>query len=293
MKLSALIVTKNRSQELEVTLKKLSLVLDSEQTEILIFIDGCKETHQLIAKYDWVKWFFNEKSIGASPARNLLYKKAQGDILIGLDDDAHPISENFVTNVENTFLQFPDVGIIAFQEIKGIFSTDEEALANKQTEKLQYKTTDFIGCGFAVKKSVYDKTNGFPVWIDIYGEEPCLAIEVLDLKYDILYDNEIIVNHRIDKKQRLAQGRNYFRFEKQLKNTIYYYLVYYPNPVLKIGRLLIHNFRKYALTDKKCFSLFFKAIFTVMHNFFSILKFRKPVSNETLQRRKSLRGLQY
>jgi hypothetical protein len=22
-----------------------------------------------------------------------------------------------------------------------------------------------------------DATNGFPIWIDIYGEEPCVAIE--------------------------------------------------------------------------------------------------------------------
>lgn len=293
MKLSILIVTRNRPDELEITLKKLSSILDLEQNEILVFIDGCKQTHQLIANYDWVKWSFSEKSIGASPARNLLYKNANGEIFIGLDDDAHPISENFTSNVEKTFLEFPNVGIIAFQEIKGLFSTDEEAFANRQPKRQQYKTTDFIGCGFAVKNNVYHKTNGFPVWIDIYGEESCLSIEVLDLGYEILYDNKIVVNHRIDKKQRLANGRNYFRFEKQLKNTIYYYLVYYPKPVLKIAKLLFHNFKKYAIKDKKCFSLFFKAIFTALNNFSTVLKFRKPVSNETLHKMKSLRGLQY
>ena len=293
MKLSILIVTKNRVQELELTLKKLLEILDLSQHEVLVFIDGCEDTRKLIAKYNLVKWSWNEKSIGASPARNLLYKKAQGNIFIGLDDDAHPISESFVNKIENTFLQFPDVGIIAFQEVKGIFPTDEDAFQSREKKLMQYKTTDFIGCGFAVKKSVYDQTRGFPIWIDIYGEESCLSIEVLDLGYEILYDNEIIVNHRIDKKQRLAQGRNYFRFEKQLKNAIYYYLVYYPKPILKIAKLLLHNFKKYALTDKKCFSLFFKAVFTATNNFFKVLKFRKPVSNQTLQRIKLLKGVQY
>lgn len=293
MKISVLIVTKNRSRELEVTLKKLLGILDLTQHELLVLIDGCEETQKLKTKYDWVKWSFSEKSMGASPARNLLYKKANGDILIGLDDDAHPISKNFVHKIENTFLQFPNVGIIAFQEVKGIFPNDEEIFKNIDKNIESYKTTDFIGCGFAIKKSVYDKTRGFPVWIDIYGEESCVSIEVLDLGYEILYENEIIVNHRIDKKQRLAQGRNYFRFEKQLKNAIYYYLVYYPKPVLKIAKLLIHNFKKYALTDKKCFVLFFKAIFTVSNNFFSVLKFRKPVSNHTLKRMNFLKGLQY
>jgi len=293
MSISILIVTKNRPNELEVTLKKLLEILDLVQHEVLVFIDGCEQTHKLITKYDWVKWSYVEKSIGASPARNSLYKKATGTIFIGLDDDAHPISKNFIAKIDNTFSQFLNTGIIAFQEVKGLFSTDELALENSENEILQYKTNEFIGCGFAIKKDVYDKTRGFPVWIDIYGEESCLAIETLDLGYDIFYNSEIIVNHRIDKEQRFAQGRNYFRFEKQLKNTIYYYLVYYSKPTFKIIKLLFHNFKKYALTDKKCFILFFKSIFEAMRNALNVLKFRRPVSNETIQKITNLKGLKF
>lgn len=293
MKVSLLIVTKNRSRELEFTLTKLRNILDLSQHELLILIDGCLETKELIAKYEWVNWNFIENSVGASPARNLLYQKATGDIFIGLDDDAHPISNNFIDQVTNVFLKNPFAGIIAFQEIKGLFSSDQEALENRNIKRLQYKTNDFVGCGFAVKKEIYDKTRGFPVWIDIYGEESCLSMEVLDLGSDILYNNEIIINHRVDRKQRLLQGKNYFRFEKQLKNSIYFYLVYYPLPLIKIIKLLIHNFKKYALTDRKCFVLFFKAIFITIINLFKILKFRKPISNQTQEIIKSLRGMQY
>lgn len=291
MQLSILIVTKNRPDELEITLKKLLNIIDLSQHEIRILIDGCWKTKELIAKYDWVEWTFIEKSVGASPARNILYKKAIGTIFIGLDDDAHPISYNFIAEVENTFSQNPNVGIIAFQEIKGLYETDDDALETRETQVLQYQTNDFIGCGFAIKNTIYNKTRGFPAWIDIYGEESCLSIEILDLGSEILYNNQIIVNHRLDRKQRLAKGRNYFRFEKQLKNSIYYYLVYYRNPVFKILKLLVHNFRKYALTDKKCFFLFFKSIFTALKNIVRILKFRKPVSNNTIQKMKSLKGI--
>jgi GT2 family glycosyltransferase len=150
-----------------------------------------------------------------------------------------------------------------------------------------------VGCGFAIRKEVYEKTNGFPVWIDIYGEESCLAIEVLDLGYEIHYDNSIIVNHRVDKKKRLAQGRNYFRFEKQLKNTIFYYVVYYPNPMLKIARLLFHNFKKYALQDLKYFYLFWKSIFIAFKEMVYVLKYRKPVKKSTMQKIKTLKGIKY
>lgn len=293
MEVSILIVTRGRPKELEITLNKLIGLLDLTIHEVLVFIDGCKKTEVLITKYPWVQWENSEINIGASPARNKLYKKAQGTIFIGLDDDAHPLGERFISKTQSVFLENEKIGIIAFQEIRGVFISDEEALKMAEPEMDSYPTNDFVGCGFAIKKEVYDKTNGFPVWMDIYGEESCLAIEVLDLGYEIHYNNSIIVNHRIDKKKRLEQGRNYFRFEKQLKNTIYYYAVYYPNPALKIVRLLFHNFKKYALHDSKYFQLFWKSIFAALEEIFYVLKFRKPVQKSTLAKIKIVKGIKY
>jgi len=293
MEVSILIVTRGRPKELEITLNKLIGLLDLTIHEVLVFIDGCKKTEMLIAKYPWVQWVNSEINTGASPARNKLYKKAQGTIFIGLDDDAHPLSERFISKTNSVFLENEKIGIIAFQEIRGVFISDEEALKMAEPEMDSYPTNDFVGCGFAIKKEVYDSTNGFPVWMDIYGEESCLAIEVLDLGYEIHYNNSIIVNHRLDKKKRLEQGRNYFRFEKQLKNTIYYYAVYYPNPALKIVRLLFHNFKKYALYDSKYFQLFWKSIFAALEEIFHVLKFRKPVQKSTLAKIKIVKGIKY
>lgn len=293
MEVSILIVTKNRPEELEITLNRLIGLLDLVLHEVLVFIDGCKKTEVLITKYPWVQWISSEISIGASPARNKLYKKATGKFLIGLDDDAHPLSEDFINQAESVFLENENIGIIAFQEIRGVFILDEEALIIAQPKMDSYLTNDFVACGFAIKKEVYDSTNGFPVWIDIYGEESCLAIEVLDLGYEIHYDNTIIVNHRVDKKKRLVQGRNYFRFEKQLKNTIYYYVVYYPNPMLKIARLLFHNFKKYGLHDLTYFKLFWSALFIVAKELRAVLQFRKPVQKSTLAKIKTVKGIKY
>jgi GT2 family glycosyltransferase len=293
MEVSILIVTKNRPEELEITLNKLFSLLDLSLHEVLVFIDGCNKTEVLIAKYQWVQWENSEKSISASPARNSLYQKAKGEILIGLDDDAHPLSDHFIAKTQSVFLENTKIGIIAFQEIRGVFLSDQKALQHGEPNIARYKTNDFVGCGFAIRREVYEKTNGFPVWIDIYGEESCLAIEVLDLGYEIHYDNSIIVNHRVDKKKRLGQGRNYFRFEKQLKNTIFYYMVYYPNPMLKITRLLFHNFKKYALHDSKYFQLFWKSIFIAFKEMVYVLKYRKPVKKSTLQKIKTLKGIKY
>ncbi|WP_397362220.1 glycosyltransferase family 2 protein [Olleya sp. R77988] len=292
MKISFLIVTKNRPEDLVLTFKKLKAIVDLSIHEVLVFVDGCSKTETIVKDYDWVKWTVSKKSVSASPARHALYKKAKGDIFIGLDDDAHPISPNFIKSVEDIFSTDPKLGIIAFQEVRGLFPSDQDALKySKQLDK--HYTSEFVGCGFAVKKNVYDATNGFPVWMDIYGEESAVSLEVLDLKYSILYQPDIKVNHRIDVEKRKQQGRNYYRFERQLKNTIRYYLVYYPKPLKKIAKTLWHNFNKYALTDWTYFKSFILVFFSTLFKLPQILKHRQPVSQKTITKKLNLKSLNF
>lgn len=292
-KFSILIVTQKRAEALAFTLNKIYKLIDVNTHEVLVFIDGCEATELIKENFTWVKWYGVSKSVGASPARNRLYKNAVGTILIGLDDDAHPISNNFIEKCTTLFHDNPKLGIIAFQEVRGIFSSDNLALEQADKECIQFQTNDFVGCGFALKNDVYKKTNGFPLWIDIYGEETCVAFEVLEANFEILYDNSIIVNHRVNKIQREQEGKYYFRFQKQLKNTVFFYLVYRKFPLKKIVKVISHNFTKYALKDFTYFKLFWLALFEVLWNFFYVLKFRKPVKNETLEKFKNLQDLKY
>ena len=293
MDVSIVIVTKNRAEALAFTLEKVQKLMDSSKHEVLVFIDGCEATEFIKNDFAWVKWFGVTKSIGASPARNQLYKNATGAILIGLDDDAHPITASFIEKCMTLFPANSKLGIIAFQEVRGVFESDDLALEQAEKEVIHYQTNDFIGCGFAIKTEVYQKTNGFPLWMDIYGEETCVAYEVLDADYEIIYDNSIIVNHRVNKLQRQQQGKYYFRFQKQLKNTIFFFLVYRKHPLKLILKTILHNFRKYALKDLIYFRLFWIALFQVLFHFFSVLKYRKPIKNATLQKIKQLQGLKY
>ncbi|MFD1294261.1 glycosyltransferase family 2 protein [Lutibacter holmesii] len=292
MQISFLIVTKNRPEDLALTLNKLKVLIDVSIHEVLVFIDGCSKTEVIIANFDWVKWIIVKDSISASPARCALYKKAKGTIFIGLDDDAHPLTPNLILQVEQAFTANTNLGIIAFQEVRGLFEADQVALKNSKTLE-SYFTNDFIGCGFAIKKDVYEATNGFPVWIDIYGEETAVALEVLDLGYDILYEPNIKVNHRIDGEKRKQQGRNYFRFGRQLKNTLRYYIVYYPNPTKKVIKTLWHNFKKYALKDWSYFKSFVVVVFSTPFKLPKILKYRQPVKSKTIKAILNLKPLKY
>ncbi|MFV8226689.1 glycosyltransferase family 2 protein [Christiangramia aquimixticola] len=285
MRASILIVSKNRKEELSRTLTILDRYIDYEKHEIRVFLDGCKDgSAQLINEFEHIHWLFSDESIGASRARNVLYKTAVGELLFGFDDDAHPLQSNFIEIASDLFKENPSAGILAFKEIKGIFNSDFQIPETLKNQKADFLVNDFIGCGFAVRKKVYDETRGFPAWIDIYGEEVCLAIEVLDKEYDIIYTHKIQVNHRVDNEMRKQTGANYFRFGKQLKNTAYFYMVYYPFPLLlkKIARLYFLNLKKYAFQGRKYFYQFWKAFFINMFNIGKIWRERKPVKMETI-----------
>jgi len=292
MQISFLIVTKNRPNELALTLIKLRSIVDLSAHEVLVFIDGCPKTELIIKDFQWVKWTVSKESVSASPARHLLYQKAVGTIFIGLDDDAHPISVDFINQVEKAFQVHDNLGILAFQEVRGLFESDTDALTHSK-RSTSYFTNDFVGCGFAVLKEVYNATDGFPVWMDIYGEESALAIEVLDLGFKILYEPLIQINHRVDVEKRKQLGRNYFRFEHQLKNTIRFFIVYYKYPMLKILKVLWHNFVKYGLKNWRYFKSLTFVVFGTLFSLRKILKHRNPVKTSTLKTRLSLKLFNY
>jgi len=286
MEASILIVSKNRKEALSKTLKILEGYIDSKKHEIRVFLDGCTDDSDTLKHhFKRVHWRSSGKSLGASKARNILYKEAKGTILYGFDDDAHPLQSDFIKISESLFRENPSSGILGFKEIKGTFETDAHIPQKLLIAKPEFLVNDFIGCGFAIQKKVYDDTRGFPTWIDIYGEEVCVAMEVLDMGYNILFTHKIQVNHRVDREQRKLAGANYFRFGKQLKNTAYFYMVYYPFPLLlkKIIRLYFLNFKKYALKDRKFFQQFWNAFFVAALSTGKVLKERQPVKKATLE----------
>ena len=296
MKASILIVSRNRKAELRKTLGILENYIDRDRHEIRVFLDGSSDrSEELENIFPWVHWYRSEKTLGASGARNILYGKAKGEVLFGFDDDAHPLQSDFIKRTFEVFDSNKNLGIIGFREIKGVYSSDDQIPPELLAEEEDYFSNEFLGCGFAIKKEVYHRTRGFPVWIDIYGEEVCLAWETIVEGYDILFSYRVLVNHRVDRENRKAMGAGYFRFGKQLKNTTYFYLVYYPFPLLikKILKLWLHNFRKYALRDKQFFTAFFSALGQVVVNLNKILKYRQPVTQENLRKIKQLQNPGY
>lgn len=286
MEISICIVSKNRKSALQKTLSILAGSIDNHGHEILVFLDGCQDgSNALLKEFPDFQWFESSRSIGASPARRVLFAAAKGTIIIGFDDDAHPLQTDFIERTKQLFVENPKVAVLAFEEIKGVFPDDQAALEHHIPEQ-EYLCGSFVGCGFAIQRKVYDQTAGFPEWMDIYGEEGCVSIQIINLGYDILYTSKISVNHRVDRQQRKIGGSNVFRFERQLCHLALYFLVFYPTHLLprKWAKLFWHNFKKYALKDRKFFIAYLKGIAQFLLKFLKVLPFRKPVAKATIEK---------
>ncbi|HEA29135.1 MAG TPA: glycosyltransferase family 2 protein [Leeuwenhoekiella sp.] len=290
MDISICIVSKNRKAVLHKTLTVLQAAIDHEKSEVLVFLDGCEDdSNELLMEFPDFKWLESSKCIGASPARRVLFAAAQGTFILGFDDDAHPLQMDFIDKTKQVFSKNPQVGVLTFEEIKGIYPNDQ-AVLESHVPKQKYLCNSFVGCGFAIRRTIYEQTAGFPEWMDIYGEEGCIAIQVIDLGYDILFTSEISVNHRVDRQQRKTGGRNVFRFERQLCHMALYFLVFYPAHLLprKWSKLFWHNLKKYALKDPKFLIAYFKGLAGFLLKFFTVLSFRKPVSKATVKKMNEL-----
>jgi GT2 family glycosyltransferase len=286
MEISICIVSKNRKSALHYSLNNIAGLLDKQKHEVLVFLDGCKDDSKtLLEEFPNFQWYESSRSVGASPARRVLFAAAKGKYIIGFDDDAHPLQIDFIDKTKHIFTENPQVGVLTFEEIKGIYPDDQAALKHHVSNQ-KYLCNSFIGCGFAIRREVYEQTAGFPEWMDIYGEEGCLSIQTLALGYDILYTSEISVNHRVDKQQRKDGGSNVFRFERQLCNMALYFLMFYPAHLLpkKWCKLFWHNFKKYAIKNPKFFVAYFKGVARFTLKFSTILSFRKPVSQATIKK---------
>ncbi len=200
---SIVILTMNRSSHMRIVLENISL--QSLVPEEIIIIDNhSKEIEQrknreLAEKYKADYHLMNE-NLGVSGGRNFGLKKAKGDIIIEIDDDAEFESIHAIRNARQILKKHRNIGIIAFSILKNKnmdFRREEFPFFNKM-KKLNKPLTEcawFIGAGHAFRKEIFDKVNYYNDFYPYGQEEIDLSIRVKDSGYDIFYAKDIKVFH--------------------------------------------------------------------------------------------------
>lgn len=212
-KISIIIITYNRIEELKETIDN---VLSDGINYIyeLIIVDNasCDGTydygHQLSKQNTIIKYFRLDDNLGVAGGRNYAIKRAKGDILVFLDDDAVWKTHNNLSKIVEKFEEQNNLGVIAFK-ITNYYTkqirTEEFPFVNKKLNPdIERYTSTYIGAGHAIKREVFEECGLYPDDFFYGGEELDLSYRIIGKKYNILYCPHIEVLHKQVQKGRMS-----------------------------------------------------------------------------------------
>ena len=224
-KISILITTKNRLEDLVYTLHKIQHLIEKTDVECVIFDDGSSdETTQFITvNYPKITLHTNKISKGYLYCRNKMLNETRADFAISLDDDAHFVTEQPLELIANYFDKNPKVGLLGFrvfwskQNPNSIFSSD-----------LSIRMKSFVGCAHVWRMAAWRVIPNYPEWFVFYGEEAFASYQLFKNNCEIHYLPEVLVHHRVDLKARKNNTDYSFRLRRSLCSGWNLYLLFLP-----------------------------------------------------------------
>ncbi len=198
--ISYIIPTHRRPEELQLTLDALALLpgASRERDEIIVVEnEAADDAADHAGKPPTragdipVRWIRNRKNDGAA-ARNLAAKKARGDWLFMLDDDAAPLQ------VDASVLEgaSDDVGAIGAE----IFLDPDADPPRREAGGLPEV---FVGCGAAIRRDVFLELGGYDASFVYYVEEYDFCAKLIASGRRVTWSNGFRVHHR-----RASRGRD-------------------------------------------------------------------------------------
>lgn len=233
---SVIYLNYNRINDLYRSLKEI-YKQDMENFEVIVIDQNSNDGSIIMIEenYPRVKLIKLNTNLGVAGGRNYGAKVAQGDYLIFIDDDAELLDYSALRRINLIFINNPNVNIIAFNIVGHPEIKEKTKYFSLKKDK---KTNFYIGCGHAIRKSIYLKLGGYSESLYFWGEEIELATKAFYIhKNIILFKGDILLYHRISPTQRLnwKDGRFYYKVRNRLsiiyqlfpKPLIPFYLIYF------------------------------------------------------------------
>ena len=239
-KLSVVFLNYNRLTETRYTLKQLSWLSKQRHDIEIIAIDngstdGTREFLQ--TQTHWVRVILLPNNSGIA-GYNEGFRQAQGEYLLVLDDDSHPVDHITLDRIIVCLDTHPKIGIVACR----IESVQGQPLSTwhlppPDTAGLAMA---FVGCGFAIRRSLFEQIGWYPQEFFLYQNEIEVAIRVMCQHYQIYYDPNCRIIHRQSPLGRTNWRRVYY----PTRNTIWIIRRYFPFPIAA-----------YLIASRLCFGL--------------------------------------
>jgi len=225
VKFSLLITTRNRLEELKVTLEKISPLLARPDVECLVYDDGSADGTSgfLIGCGLPLQTFRNEISKGLIYCRNRMLEKASGEFAVSIDDDLNFLSEDPLEKIAAHFETHPGCAVVSFR----IFWSRKEPAFTHTSEKA-HRVSSFAGGAHAMRLSAWREVPDYPEWFVFHGEESFAAVSFFKHGFEVHYLPEVLTHHRVDMKARKKQPDHIRRQRYSLRSGWFLFFLFLP-----------------------------------------------------------------
>ena len=280
IKYSILITTKNRLEDLQLTLQKIAHLLQREDVECIVYDDGSTDNTSkfLEENYPNIQLFKNNISKGLIHNRNYLLNNCKGKYAISLDDDSNFLSENCLETIENHFNSNENCAVIACR----IFWGKEEPLTFHTNQVVQ-RVSGFVGCGHVWNLKAWKAIPNYPEWYFFYGEEDFASLQLLKKGLEIHYVPEILVHHRVNVSERKNDKDYQIRRRRSLRSAWYNYFIFYPFSIIpkKMAYTIWQQIKNHTFKGNlKATLAMFQALFDVVVNISNFIKNSKRLTKQ-------------
>ncbi len=236
-RLSIVFLNYNRLHETRQTVEQLlQLCRNRNDFEIIAVDNGSSDgTAGFLQAQDGIVAILLDNNMGIA-GYNEGFKRSRGDYLLVLDDDSCPRDTATLERLIQALDHDPGLGIVACH----IETPTGEAQWSWHLppEPVAGPSPFFIGCGFAIRRDLFEAIGWYPEDFFLYQNEIDVTFRVRRKGYRIEYRPDCRVVHRGAPGQRPGWRRVYF----PTRNTLWLILRYYPQPeasYLLLSRLLI------------------------------------------------------
>lgn len=197
-KVTISVLTYNRSQMLDELVASLCELRYSPLEIIVIDNHSQDETVHIMKKYlSKVNYIRNNENIGVA-ARNIALERAEGEIVITLDDDVAGITDDDINNVVNIFRASPTISAINFKVInphnQEIINWIHHCKVEDYHDQV-FDTYEITEGAVAFSKKALDEVGYYSPHYFISHEGPDLAFRLLEAGYDVIYTGSVTVHH--------------------------------------------------------------------------------------------------
>jgi GT2 family glycosyltransferase len=228
MTFGVIITTRNRCEDLRRTCLRLC-ALQPQPKEVLICADGCSDGTGDVIRNEFPHFvlFENEVSNGSVASRDKLLRAATADIVVCLDDDSYPLTDDFLSKLADVVDSHPEAAVISFPEVRdgGVFSHE------LKTDRIPgHYVSAYANCAAAMRRVLYLQLQGFPAFFSHMYEEPDYALQCYAAGFAVWFEPSLTVRHH----QSAVGRREVKRHHQNARNELWSVFVRCPWPWLPL-----------------------------------------------------------